>query len=265
MDQWTDGTIYPSAATPKSYYVCQTHAGEWVKMTVSVAQTGTYVLSSAFASNIANIDIDLRANDIDLTPGGFRAPATANYHTWKKYDDFARVDLKAGLWVLQFTATAAGLQYDYLEFKLAGDTGDAGSAPPDGAAQEGGGSDAFAETDGGQQGSSPGSSSGQEAGAGVGSHASSGDGLSSGSGGSSGTGAVGTTGAVDAAPGLGSSGSASSQLKVGPGSPGSGCAVAGAMGRAADRNLSAGISFALLLSALARARARGRRRPLDAV
>jgi hypothetical protein len=239
MDTWTDGTIYPSAANPKSYYVCQTHAGEWVKMTVSVAQTGTYILSSAFASNIANIDIDLRANDIDLTPGGFKAPATANYHVWKKYDDFARVDLKAGLWVLQFTATAAGLQYDYLEFKLAGDTSDAGAAPPDGAAPEGG-PDAFDAT-------SPSSSTGQEAGAAIASDASSDDGLSPGAGGSSGTGASGTTGAVDAPPG---SGGGSTQVNGGPASPGSGCSVGGATGRAIDRSSSAGISFALLLSAL---------------
>jgi hypothetical protein len=247
MDAWTDGTIYPSAANPKSYYVCQTHAGEWVKMTVSVAQTGTYLLSSAFASNIANIDIDLRANDIDLTPGGVKAPATANYHIWKKYDDFARVDLKAGLWVLQFTATAAGLQYDYLEFKLAGDTGDGGAAPPDGAAEEGG-PDAFA--------ASSSSSGGQEAGAAIASDASSGDGSSPGTGGSSGTGAVGTAGAVDATPGLGSSGSGSTQLNGGPASPGSGCTVGGAMGEAVDRSSSARLSFALLLSALVWRRAR---------
>jgi hypothetical protein len=259
MDQWTDGTVYPSAANPKSYYVCQTHAGEWVKMTVSVAQTGTYILSSAFASNIANIDIDLRANDIDLTAGGFKAPATANYHIWKKYDDFARVDLKAGLWVLQFTAVAAGLQYDYLEFKLAGDTGDGGAAPPDGAAQQGGAPDAFAATDTGQEeGSSPSSSSGQEAGLAIASDASSGDGFSPGAGSSSGNGAMGTAGAVGVVPGSGSSGSASPQLKVGPASPGSGCTAAGATSRAADRSLGAGIGFAVLLFALLRGRARSR-------
>ena len=256
MDAWTDGTIYPSAANPKSYYVCQTHAGEWVKMTVSVAQTGTYILSSAFASNVANIDIDLRANDIDLTPGGFKGPATANYHIWKKYDDFARVDLKAGLWVLQFTAVAAGLQYDYLEFKLAGDTGDGGAAPPDGAAQQGGGADALAPSDGGQEGSSSGSSSGQEGSAAVDANAGSGDGFSPGTGSSSGTGVMGTSGAVGAVSGAGSSGSATPQLKGGSSaSQGSGCTVGDATGRTADRSAS---SFALLLSALVLGRARSR-------
>lgn len=133
VDTRTDGSPYPSAANKTSYYVCQTHPGEWVKMTVNVQQAGTYHLSTAFASNQANINITLNDNGVDKISKQNLA-ATADYHIWKSYDDFATVKLDAGLQVLQFISNLGGLQYDYLEFRLDGAPApDGGPAPSDAA------------------------------------------------------------------------------------------------------------------------------------
>jgi hypothetical protein len=130
VDTRTDGSPYPSAAKPTSYYVCQSHPGEWVRMTVDVKQAGTYHLYSAFASNVANINVSLSDNGADKV-GKVNLAATSDYHKWKSYDDFATVTLPAGLQVLQFTTNLGGLQYDYLEFRLEGGSGDAGPLPTD--------------------------------------------------------------------------------------------------------------------------------------
>jgi len=144
VDKRTDGTPYPSAAMMTSYYVCQTHPGEWVKMTVNVQQSGTYHLSTAFASNQANINITLNDNGVDKV-SKLNLAATADYHIWKSYDDFATVKLDAGLQVLQFISNLGGLQYDYLEFKLEGAPAPDGGGPAPSDAAVGGGSDAPAD------------------------------------------------------------------------------------------------------------------------
>ena len=130
VDTRTDGSPYPSTAQPTSYYVCQSHPGEWVRMTVDVKQAGTYHLYTAFASNIANISVSLGDNGADKI-GKVSLAATADYHKWKSYDDFSMVTLPAGLQVLQFTTNLGGLQYDYLEFKIEGGPADAGAPPID--------------------------------------------------------------------------------------------------------------------------------------
>jgi DUF5010 C-terminal domain len=157
VDKRTDGTPYPSAAMMTSYYVCQTHPGEWVKMTVNVQQSGTYHLSTAFASNQANINITLNDNGVDKV-SKLNLAATADYHIWKSYDDFATVKLDAGLQVLQFISNLGGLQYDYLEFKLEGAAApDGGPAPTDAAV---GGPDVPADETAGPIGGSGGSGGG---------------------------------------------------------------------------------------------------------
>jgi hypothetical protein len=143
VDKMVDGGPYPQSGDPKSYYVCQCHAGEWLSLTIDVKQAGTYRVSSTFATNAATVEIDLAVNGVDKT-GTVKAPGTNDYHVWKVYDGLTTIDFDAGLQVLRFTAVAAGLQQDYLLFELVSadggaSGGDSEAGAPSDASNEGGG------------------------------------------------------------------------------------------------------------------------------
>ena len=93
MDKMVDGSVYPPGSNPKSYYVCQCHAGEWVSMTIDVQQAGRYRVSTTFATNAGTIEIDLSSNGVDKS-GSVKAAGTSDYHVLEEvrraHDDRSR-------------------------------------------------------------------------------------------------------------------------------------------------------------------------------
>jgi hypothetical protein len=118
VDKYSDGTLYPSAEKPHSYYVGWTHAGDWSRFTVLVTKTDDYRISSTFAEELKKIGFIIKFNeDSTKTRNVVLDYGEGDFHTWKKFDDIATVHLEAGLYVMQFEITITHLNYDYLEFQ----------------------------------------------------------------------------------------------------------------------------------------------------
>jgi hypothetical protein len=110
------GMPYPSAAMPKSIYIGYTHGVDWVKLTVNVAEAGTYKLSSTWASEPGGADgIKMEISMNDVVKASPSLPGTGGYHNWVAYPDFATLELEAGVQVLKFAAKSQHLNYDYLQ------------------------------------------------------------------------------------------------------------------------------------------------------
>jgi hypothetical protein len=153
------GGLYPSEAMPQSLYIGYTHGVDWVKLTVNVREAGTYRLSSTWASEPGGagaIHFQVLMNDVmkaDVTLDG-----TGGYHNWIAYDDFAEVQLEAGVQVLQFAVKSMHLNYDYLQLSLVlpgggVDDGSNGAGGAGGTSGEGGASGAGGTEAGGAGGS----------------------------------------------------------------------------------------------------------------
>jgi MYXO-CTERM domain-containing protein len=121
-DAYSEGPLmgmpYPTDGSG-SIYIGYTHVGEWVKVTVNVAQAGTYLLSSTWASEgggDGGVAFQVLFNDVEKADVSL--PGTGGYHNWVAHDGFAMVELDAGVQVMQFIAGSQHLNYDYLQFSL---------------------------------------------------------------------------------------------------------------------------------------------------
>jgi len=165
-DFWEDGTRYPTGALHGAtaadlptwdpamgvYYMGFAHTVDWVRVTVNVAQAGTYNVSSnwACANNPCGLSIwfndgsgamdnpDKPLDGANKT-GTVMLDATNDYHKWRAYPNFTQVTLSAGLQVMTFNLEIADhLQYGFLQFDLVGAGGaGAGGAGAGGAAAGG--------------------------------------------------------------------------------------------------------------------------------
>jgi hypothetical protein len=119
VDRYPDGSLYPSAENPHSYYLGWTHAGDWTRFTVLVKKSGDYRISSTFAEETPKIGFIIKFNDDSTKTRNIVLDyGTGNWHTWKKFDNIATVHLDAGLYVMHFEMTITHLNYDYLDFTL---------------------------------------------------------------------------------------------------------------------------------------------------
>lgn len=115
QDKLPDGTLYPSAALPKSVYIGASHATDWMNVTVKVTRPGDYWLSSHFASEGNTIKVHVKFNGVNRT-GSVTIPGTNGYHNWRHYPAFAKVTLDTGLQVMQFYLEQAHVNWDYVSF-----------------------------------------------------------------------------------------------------------------------------------------------------
>jgi MYXO-CTERM domain-containing protein len=129
------GMTYPPDGSG-SIYLGYAHADDWVKITIDVAQAGTYTLSSTWASDAAEAEIGFEISVNDVLKADVTLEGTGGYHNWVQFDDFAMIDLEAGVQVLQFKLTTFHLNYDYLQLSLLlpGGGVDDGSGGPAGGA-----------------------------------------------------------------------------------------------------------------------------------
>ena len=115
IDKLPDGSLYPSAESPKSIYIGAAHATDYANVTVNVAKAGTYWLSAHFASQPDQIKCHVSFNGVNKTPG-LTLAGTKDYHAWRFYKNFAKVDLEAGVQVMQFMLDSYHLNWDYISF-----------------------------------------------------------------------------------------------------------------------------------------------------
>jgi hypothetical protein len=115
VDKLPDGTLYPTDADPKSVYIGATHATDWANVTVTVGKAGPYWISTHFGGENSAYKFSIRFNNVNKT-GSVSLPGTGNYHNWKVYKNFAKVDLEAGVQVMQFMVESQHINWDYLYF-----------------------------------------------------------------------------------------------------------------------------------------------------
>jgi hypothetical protein len=115
VDKLPDNTLYPSDASPKSVYIGATHASDWANVTVNVAQAGTYWLSTHYGGENGTYKFSVRFNGVNKT-GSVSLAGTNNYHNWKPYRNFAKVELEAGVQVMQYMVESQHINWDYLFF-----------------------------------------------------------------------------------------------------------------------------------------------------
>jgi MYXO-CTERM domain-containing protein len=265
-----DGTVYPSATTG-DFSIGAVQNGDWMDITVNVTTSGTYTLSSTWATGNGppggeggdgTIGLIVFSNDVKLATWSAIFPnfnTTADFRHWKAYPNFATVQLQAGPQVIKLQSGAKHLQLDYVQFELVG--ADGGTTPMDGGATAdvpkssgeagAGGSPGTAGGAGGATGVAGGSPSGTGGVAGS-STGAAGDGSSaggSGGPGAAGSSAIGTAGSTAS----GSAGSAG-QLPKGS-SGGCSCSTAGET----TRGLPLGAGLIALGCVLVRRRPRARK------
>jgi len=258
-----DGTIYPTP-TSADFNIGAVHVGDWFNFTVNVETTGTYSLSSTWATGSGppggeggngDMGLSVFSNSTKLASWTAVFPnfeTTADYHHWKAYPSFATVTLIAGPQVIELESEATALQLDYVEFSLV--AGDGGLEGDEGGASGSGASDASASS-GSTASAASGSPGGGTTGALGSSGSTSGSLSSSGAGSTSGMTST-PSGAISgaAAPSSGTSGGAAPT--GGDGNTARGCALA-----AGRQTHGSAFGFALLAASLARLRKR-RQRPL---
>jgi hypothetical protein len=117
---WPNGVLYPDPTdtTIHDFYIGASHANTWVKWTVHVSKAGKYWISSIWSAmeEPAHYRVMfLKGKDTVSTPL-ISFQQEASYHAWRKYADFASVQLDSGVQVLFFQNGSNHLNQDFLYF-----------------------------------------------------------------------------------------------------------------------------------------------------
>jgi hypothetical protein len=108
---------------PGQVYVGWTQPGEWLKYTVQVAETGTYVIGGKFAAGSTGATLtftftpELSTGEIEIpTTAGFQ-PGVEVYHVWENLDHLKEITLPAGIYVMTVKiGKVAGLNLELFSF-----------------------------------------------------------------------------------------------------------------------------------------------------
>ena len=119
-----DNSIY-NKVQPEEHmlYVGWTEPGEWIKLTVDVAETAAYAVSLLYTSQQGG-QISLSVDGRDVTgplniPTTYRADDPLDWRQWHHWNklEIARADLTEGVQVLTLRTVENGnMNYGYLEF-----------------------------------------------------------------------------------------------------------------------------------------------------
>jgi hypothetical protein len=104
-------------------YVGWTQPGEWLKYTVRVAESGTYVIGGKFAAGAPGPTLtfsftpELTTGEIPIpTTAGFR-PGVEVYHVWETLDSLKEIKLPAGIYLMKVEiGKVAGLNLESFTF-----------------------------------------------------------------------------------------------------------------------------------------------------
>ncbi|HMD69342.1 MAG TPA: T9SS type A sorting domain-containing protein, partial [Chitinivibrionales bacterium] len=115
-----NGVRYPDPVdtSVQDCYIGASHSNSWTKWTVHVSKAGKYWISSIWSAmeEPAHYRVMfLNGKDTVSTPlDSFKQEAS--YHAWRKYSDFASVQLDTGVQVLFFQNGSNHLNQDFLYF-----------------------------------------------------------------------------------------------------------------------------------------------------
>ena len=117
---WPNGVRYPDPVDTmvQDCYNGASHANSWTKWTVHVSTAGKYWISSIWSAmeEPAQYYVKfLNGADTVSTPL-IKFQQEASYHAWRKYADFASVQLDTGVQVLYFQNGSNHLNQDFLFF-----------------------------------------------------------------------------------------------------------------------------------------------------
>jgi hypothetical protein len=121
-----DNNPYNFVAPEKDQlYVGWTAPGEWIKYTVLVKESGTYMLGMMYTASQGG-KISISVNDIDQT-GLIDIPTTyvkdepihwRQWHHWNYLKDFATVKLNKGIQIITLCTREIGqMNYNYIDFR----------------------------------------------------------------------------------------------------------------------------------------------------
>jgi len=133
-DPTLDGTTYPNATT-QDVYIGAVRPGDWVNITVNVMQTGTYQVSSTWATGNGPpggeggngaVELQISVNGTMMLDWKDTFPnymTTANFHDWKPYPNMGTIALQEGVQVFKMLSVDPHLNLDYVQFSLVGADG----------------------------------------------------------------------------------------------------------------------------------------------
>jgi len=106
-------------------YVGWTEPGEWIKYTVNVATTGTYIIDLMYTANVdgaISLDIDGQEATSKLkvisTYDSNEPVKWRQWHHWNKAVALGQIQLKKGIHILTLrTIDKGNMNYDYLAFR----------------------------------------------------------------------------------------------------------------------------------------------------
>jgi hypothetical protein len=109
---------------PGQVYIGWTESDEWLKYTVRVAETGTYVIGGKFAAGSKGATLTFTFTP-ELTTGEIEIPTTAGfqpgvevYHVWEKLDHLKEITLPSGIYVMTVKiGKVAGLNLESFSFE----------------------------------------------------------------------------------------------------------------------------------------------------
>ena len=109
---------------PGQVYIGWTQTGQWMRYTVRVAETGTYIIGAKLAAGATGAKISFTFTPNKNTTGPIEIPTTAGhvpnvevYHVWEKLDHLAEINLTAGLHILTVKVEdVAGLNFATFTF-----------------------------------------------------------------------------------------------------------------------------------------------------
>ena len=112
---------------PNQVYVGWTQPDEWLKYTVHVTESGTYVIGGKFAAGDKGATLTFSFTP-QLTTGELEIPTTAGfqpgvevYHVWEKLDHLGEITLPAGTYVMTVKiGKVAGLNLEAFTFAKKG-------------------------------------------------------------------------------------------------------------------------------------------------
>jgi hypothetical protein len=120
------GTIYPSSDTSVSasdWYIGACHANNWFNVTVHVSKPGKYWISSIWAAMNTSIIYQILFIGTQYATGKdtvktdtVKLDGYNSYHAWRKYGDFASIQLDSGVQVMKFYNESYHLNQDFLFF-----------------------------------------------------------------------------------------------------------------------------------------------------
>jgi hypothetical protein len=123
---YPNGAVYPGPDTTTAnsdYYIGASHANSMTKFTVHVSKAGKYWISSIWAADAYPIQfhINFMNGAASVSTPNVSLNGAGSWHAWRKYSDFASIQLDSGVQVMQFQNGNVHLNQDFLY--IAADSG----------------------------------------------------------------------------------------------------------------------------------------------